>query len=75
MSDEAGVRCQTWLSALELNLKSRDFAGAAGLFEDGGFWRDLVSLTWNLHTASGRDSIRVMLETCYTFHSTFKSKK
>ncbi len=33
----------------------------ADQFEEGGFWRDLVSLTWNLHTSEGREQIAEML--------------
>ena len=45
----------------EAALVARDVAAAAELFEPGGFWRDLVSFTWNLHTSEGRDQIAAML--------------
>lgn len=34
---------------------------AAGFFEEGGFWRDLVSFTWNIRTMEGRAEIANML--------------
>ena len=37
---------------------------AAALFEPEGFWRDLVSLTWNIHTAEGSEAIAAMLNEC-----------
>lgn len=33
----------------------------ATLFEANGFWRDLTSFTWNLHTAEGTDAIADMI--------------
>ena len=38
-----------------------DFAAAAAMFGDESYWRDLVSFTWNLKTAEGREQIREML--------------
>lgn len=49
------------LAALSDCLERGDAAGAAALFEEGGFWRDLVSFTWNIRTMEGRDEIEAML--------------
>lgn len=52
---------QEWLAALESRLQSDTPADAAQLFEEGGFWRDLVALTWNIKTVQGREAIADML--------------
>jgi putative flavoprotein involved in K+ transport len=49
------------LTNLENALASADAKTAAALFEENGFWRDLVSLTWNIRTMEGRDEIAQML--------------
>ncbi len=51
-----------WLARFEQALTEGDSAGAAELFGDESFWRDLVSFTWNLKTVEGPDEIRDMLE-------------
>ena len=52
---------QQWLSSFDNSLRKGDLEVALALFGDDCYWRDLVSFTWNLHTAEGRDSIRRML--------------
>ena len=42
-----------WLAALGAALERGDAAGAAALFGDDSYWRDLVSFTWNITTAEG----------------------
>ena len=42
-------------------LASDDADAAAALFQEDGFWRDLVAFTWNIKTLEGRDQIRAML--------------
>ncbi len=42
-------------------LASGDADAAAALFQEDGFWRDLVAFTWNIKTLEGRDQIRAML--------------
>ena len=54
----------TWLTALDKALTSDTPGDAADLFEPEGFWRDLVSLTWNIHTAEGSEAIAAMLNEC-----------
>jgi putative flavoprotein involved in K+ transport len=51
-----------WLRRLERAIAAKDAAGAAKLFGDDCYWRDLVSLTWNITTAEGRDAIERMLK-------------
>ncbi|MEM9047455.1 MAG: NAD(P)/FAD-dependent oxidoreductase [Pseudomonadota bacterium] len=49
------------LTDLDAALSAQDAAAAAALFEDGGYWRDLVSFTWNIRTMEGRGDIEAML--------------
>jgi putative flavoprotein involved in K+ transport len=51
-----------WLAALDAALKRGDAAGAATLFGDECYWRDLVSFTWNITTAEGNAKVRQMIE-------------
>jgi len=65
MSDSsAREKISTWLTAFDQALSSNNAAAAAELFEESGFWRDLVSFTWNIKTLEGRDQIQSMLENC-----------
>ena len=50
------------LEDLEAAMAARDAKGAAALFEAEGYWRDLVSFTWNIRTMEGRSAIGAMLE-------------
>ena len=50
-----------WLEEFGAALERGDIAAAAGLFEPGGFWRDLVAFTWNIKTCEGRAEIKAML--------------
>ena len=50
-----------WLTRFAAALKNGDAAGAAALFADDGYWRDLVSFTWNIITLEGRPAITDML--------------
>ncbi len=54
-------RVDAWLTEFEAALATRDVDAAAGLFAVDGFWRDLVSFTWNLKTVEGRDGVADML--------------
>jgi putative flavoprotein involved in K+ transport len=56
------VRAKAVLSSLEEALAAGDADGAAALFQDTGYWRDLIAFTWNIRTLEGRDQIRAMLE-------------
>ncbi len=50
-----------WLAALGEALGAGDPQGAAALFGDACYWRDLVAFTWNIRTVEGRDQIAAML--------------
>ncbi|HEY3727823.1 MAG TPA: NAD(P)/FAD-dependent oxidoreductase [Solirubrobacteraceae bacterium] len=50
-----------WLSRFGEALATGDAAGAADLFGEDSFWRDLVAFTWNIKTVEGRAEIAEML--------------
>jgi putative flavoprotein involved in K+ transport len=50
-----------WLSRFGEALARGDAAGAAELFGEESFWRDLVAFTWNIKTMEGREEIAEML--------------
>jgi putative flavoprotein involved in K+ transport len=50
-----------WLVRFSAALKGGDVDGVAALFADNGYWRDLVSFTWNIVTLEGRAAIADML--------------
>ena len=49
------------LSDFGAALEVGDIAGATALFQDDCYWRDLVSFTWNIHTAEGQAGVAEML--------------
>ncbi len=49
------------LDQLDKALAGNDIEGAASLFTDDCYWRDLVSFTWNIRTMEGKDAIKDML--------------
>jgi putative flavoprotein involved in K+ transport len=63
MAEKSEIRAQaeTWLVAFDSALARRDVDGAAALFDEDCFWRDLVAFTWNIKTLEGRDEIAAML--------------
>ncbi|MDH3660075.1 MAG: NAD(P)/FAD-dependent oxidoreductase, partial [Alphaproteobacteria bacterium] len=52
----------TWLATLDAALAADNVPAAAALFEENGYWRDLLTLTWNVKTMEGRRAIASMLE-------------
>ncbi|HZP82162.1 MAG TPA: NAD(P)/FAD-dependent oxidoreductase [Chthonomonadaceae bacterium] len=50
-----------WLADLDAALARGDTEGAAALFGDDSYWRDLVAFTWNITTAEGNASVRQMI--------------
>jgi len=55
------TKAQRVLDALNQGLERADFQGVADLFQDDCYWRDLVSLTWNIRTMEGKPQILDML--------------
>ena len=63
MSDHpADKRVSAWLSKFGEALQRRNIEAASRLFGKESYWRDLVSFSWNIKTAEGRDAIAAMLE-------------
>ena len=65
--DEQSTELQTvntWLEQLNSALTRTDTKAAAQLFEEEGFWRDMISFTWNITTMEGRQAIEDMLDNC-----------
>ncbi len=64
-SDPAGPLPQDaareWLSAFESALGRHDAAAAAACLLPDGHWRDILSATWRIGTASGRAAIEARL--------------
>ena len=52
-----------WLARFAEALSASDAAVAASLFHDDGYWRDLLTFTWNIETMEGREAIEAMLGT------------
>ena len=53
-----------WLSNFEESISSGDIDCLKSLFTEDSYWRDLVSLTWNIKTMEGRDAIGRMAKEC-----------
>jgi len=58
---EATPHARDWIAAFGAALERRDVAAAVSLFEEHGYWRDLLSFTWNIKTMEGRAGIAAML--------------
>ncbi|KRC84390.1 FAD-dependent oxidoreductase [Terrabacter sp. Root85] len=50
-----------WLGRFGDALASGEVDRVTGLFGDECYWRDLISVTWNIHTSEGRGQIGDML--------------
>ena len=50
-----------WLASFAESLKRGDAVATAALFAKDGYWRDLLSFTWNIVTLEGRPAIAEML--------------
>lgn len=50
-----------FLAGFGAALGSGDIDRALGFFQDDCYWRDLVTFTWNIHTAEGKAGIADML--------------
>jgi putative flavoprotein involved in K+ transport len=61
MAGEATEAVRSWLWQLSTALEAGDVPAATALFGEECYWRDLVSLTWNIKTVEGREAIAAML--------------
>jgi putative flavoprotein involved in K+ transport len=57
----ARTTVQSWLADFDRALTAGDTQGAARLFVQDSYWRDLVAFTWNIKTVEGREQIAAML--------------
>jgi putative flavoprotein involved in K+ transport len=67
MSDNVSAstkQVSQWFLDFGTNLDRADFDAAVQMFEEDSYWRDLVSLTWNLQTLEGKENIKAMLVHC-----------
>jgi len=62
VENQATQKVTKWLADFGTALSRRDFAAAVSLFADDSYWRDLVTFTWNIKTAEGKDAVRDMLQ-------------
>jgi putative flavoprotein involved in K+ transport len=63
MSVHPTQAASVWLAEFSAALERGDIDAAVALFEPEGYWRDLVTFTWNIRTQEGAAAIRKMLET------------
>ncbi|KAG9308332.1 hypothetical protein JVU11DRAFT_12096 [Chiua virens] len=52
-----------WLSAFETNISNQDLGSVISLFHEHGFWKDILTLTWDFRTIRGHSAIQNLLET------------
>jgi putative flavoprotein involved in K+ transport len=52
---------EKWLQKFSVCLERGDIDGAAKLFGEECYWRDLVAFTWTIKTFEGRGEVRAML--------------
>lgn len=62
-ADIAAAQVHAWLSAFWRALGEGE-GDVAALFEEDGYWRDLVAFSWNIVTAEGRSDIAEMARHC-----------
>ena len=60
-SNSPTQQASEWLSRLGAALDRQNWPGAANLFCDECYWRDLISFTWNITTQEGPADIQAML--------------
>ena len=58
----AATEVDEWLERFGAALEHGDARGAAELFAQESYWRDLVAFTWNIKTVEGPAGVRDMLE-------------
>lgn len=51
-----------WLRSFSEALAAGDVGGAAGLFGEACYWRDLLAFTWTIKTIEGRQAVRAALD-------------
>lgn len=56
-TENSRLLVEEWLNQFERALSAQDQAALASLFHQDSHWRDLVALTWDIVTTSGREAI------------------
>ncbi|KAF8128629.1 hypothetical protein EV363DRAFT_1451618 [Boletus edulis] len=51
-----------WLSAFEASVSNEEIDSLILLFHEHGFWKDILTLTWDMRTIRGHPSIKRMLD-------------
>ncbi|KAF8558672.1 FAD/NAD(P)-binding domain-containing protein [Imleria badia] len=51
-----------WFSAFAASISSEDLDSLIPLFHEHGFWKDILTLTWDMRTIRGHASIRRLLD-------------
>ena len=51
-----------WFSAFAASIRNGDIDSLMLLFHEHGFWKDILTLTWDLRTIRGHSSIRGLLD-------------
>jgi len=59
---EATHQAETWLTSFAGALERADTTDVAALFNEPGYWRDLVAFTWNVCTLENRSAVQAMLD-------------
>ncbi|OLT23124.1 hypothetical protein BJF78_07030 [Pseudonocardia sp. CNS-139] len=59
---DPGERAARWIAAVGAAFAGADHDAVAELLVADGAWRDLLALTWGLHTYYGTDQVRSMLK-------------
>ncbi len=65
---QPGDIARRWLAGFGAALERSDVRGAAQHFLVDGWWRDLLSFTWDLHTTHGRADIESRLADSVPVH-------
>jgi len=60
-SAQLAQELDTFLGRLNTALNNQEIDTVASLFHDESYWRDLIFLTWNIHTSEGPEQIKAML--------------
>jgi cation diffusion facilitator CzcD-associated flavoprotein CzcO len=63
-TDDISISAENWLAQFESALAKPDEALLKTLFHPDSYWRDALTLSWNLQTINGADAILRELKAC-----------
>ena len=52
----------TWVSSFSASISNKELDTVIHLFHEHGFWKDILTLTWDMRTIRGHPSIRRVLD-------------